>query len=565
MQEFPLETFIMQSLIPGTGPSRRALIAFFTLAQVATAHAAVKLPAVFSDHMLLQCDKPAPVWGTAAPGEKVRVEFSGQTKSVTADASGKWSVILDSLPSGAEPRVMKIRGTNELTLQDVLVGEVWLASGQSNMALSLPGAHNAGQVIPQANDPQLRFFTVTHNTAAEPQGDLAGKWALTTPDNAKTFSAVAYFFAQELRRVRKCPVAVLHSSWGGTPIQTWMSMDAIRQAPALTKIVEQWDKALEAHAKVVANPKLVVDYQSDLKRWQAEVAPVFSAASKQYEAAKTAGKAVGPKPTPSRPEPIHPDPMAIPSPSRRPGTPSVSFNAMIAPLAHYAMRGAIWYQGEADGSSGLQYRTLLPRLIRNWRTLWAQGDFPFLYVQLPGCYSDSGPVAEHGWPWLREAQLMTLAEPHTGMAITIDVGDPANVHPQDKVDVGVRLALSARKVAYGENVVGSGPLYRGFAVEGAGVRVRFAETGSGLTLGKAPWCAPRVQPLPTDRLIGFFVAGDNKQWVEADARIDGTSVIVSSPTVPKPAAVRYGWASSPRCNLYNKEGLPASPFRTDAW
>jgi sialate O-acetylesterase len=273
---------------------------------------------------------------------------------------------------------------------------------------------------------------------------------------------------------------------------------------------------------------------------------------------------VGEKPQPAWPEPQNPDPMGMPSPSRRPQTPTVSYNGMIAPLAPFALRGVIWYQGEANGSAGLEYRELFPRLIQDWRAHWG-AELPFLYVQLPCFGPDPTPVATSGWPWTREAQLMALREPRTNMAITIDVGDPGDVHPTDKRDVGHRLALLARRNVYAEKVVASGPLLKDFSVEGETIRVRFRETGSGLIIGQAPWRAKGVTALPSDQLVGFYVAGDNREWVEARATIDGDCVVVSSPAVKKPVAVRYGWANSPRCNLSNREGLPASPFRTDDW
>ena len=363
----------------------------------------------------------------------------------------------------------------------------------------------------------------------------------------------------------------MQSSWGGTDIETWISLDGLKQNPPLAKTVERWDKAVADYEKVKANPALVTDYQKSLKQWQAEVAPAYNAILKKYNEDKAAGKAVGAKPQPVRPEPNNPDPMGMPSPSRRPSTPTVNFNGMIAPLVSYAIRGAIWYQGENNGGRGLEYRDLFPRLIEDWRNQWSKNgfaagaEFPFLFVQLPCNGADPLPVADKGWPWLREAQFMTLKVPHTAMAITIDVGNPNDVHPADKVDVGHRLALAARKIVYGEKIVGSGPLFQDFKVEGGKIRVRFAETGGGLTPGQQPWCAPGVKPFPTDKVIGFFIAGEDKKWVEAEAQIDGSALVVSSPAVPAPVAVRYGWANSPRCNLYNQEGLPASPFRTDNW
>ena len=537
-------------------------VAHFTLL------AKVRLPSVFSDHMVLQRAATVPVWGQADAGEPVTVEFAGQKKSAAADANGKWLVKLDSLPASTESRELLVTGKDSsVKISDVLVGDVWLAGGQSNMGFPLNSAHNAAEVLPQAGDSQLRFFIVKTKTAAEPQSDCAGKWDISTPDTAKNFSGVAYFFAREIRRDQKVPIAVLQAPWGGTDIETWISLAGLKQNPPLSKPLDRWNKALADYEKIQANSNLVAAYEKDLKQWQAEVAPAFNAAMKKYNDDKAAGNEVVPRPQPSRPEPTNPDPMGMPSPSRRPSTPTVNFNSMIAPLVPYAVRGAIWYQGENNGGRGLEYRELFPRLIEDWRSQWTKSggaDFPFLFVQLPCNGADATPVAESGWPWLREAQLLTLKVPRTSMAITIDVGNPKDVHPKDKIDVGQRLALVAKKLVYGEQVVASGPLYQNFKVETDGkVRVRFIETGSGLTIGQQPWCAPGVLPFPKDKLIGFFIAGADKKWVEAEAKIDGDSVVLSSRQVPNPMAVRYGWANSPRCNLYNKAGLPASPFRTD--
>ena len=507
----------------------------------AFARAGIQLPALFSDHMVLQRDVAIPVWGTAEPGQEVTVEFAGDKQRIAADSSGKWMMRLHAVPASDQPRDLII---GSIVLHDVLVGEVWLGSGQSNMAFGLNAAHNAAEVLPTAEDSQLRFFTVAKNTASTLQTNFVGKWEASTPQTAKGFSAVAYFFAREIRRTQHCPVAIVHSSWGGTPIETWISLEALRRDPPVTKALSQWEKAVEQNRIVHQNPKLAAAYESDLKRWKAEAKPG--------------------SPAPNNPEPINPDPMGIPSPSKRPQTPSISFNAMIAPAIPYAIRGVLWYQGEQNGGAGLEYRELLPRLIGDWRRLWGS-QLPFLYVQLPANGKDVTPVAEKGWPWLREAQLLTLAMPGTSMAITIDVGDPDNVHPTDKIDVGQRLALLARRDVYGEKIVASGPLYKGFATEDASIRVKFRETGRGLMAGQAPWRPANVEPLPADQVIGFYIAGDDHRWYEANAAIDGDSVLVSSGQVARPVAVRYGWANSPRCNLYNKDGLPASPFRTDDW
>jgi len=524
--------------------------------------AAPRLAAAFADHAVLQRDMPVPVWGWADAGEAITVEFAGQRQTATADSTGRWQVRLTPLAVSDEPRDLVVTGNGTLTIRDVLVGEVWLASGQSNMGSPLSSVDNAATVLLEARDQSLRFFTVVKATAGEPLADVKGAWQATTPETARGFSAVAFFFAKELRSRLKCPVGILHSSWGGTAAHSWLGIDSLRQEPALAKYVTQWDQAVVKHREVLEHPELAERYVKEVAAWEAEVAPAYNAAMKAYKAAG----ATGPKPEPSRPMPKNPDPMGMPDPNSRPSTPGVIYHAMIAPLSPYAMRGVIWYQGEANGSAGLEYRTLLPRLITDWRGRWAQGDMPFLVVQLPGWDHSKDPAERHQWPWLREAQLMTVhTVPKTGLAVAIDVGDPRDVHPANKTDIGLRLALAARKIAYGEDVVHSGPSYRDFAITDGTVRLRFDGVGSGLAIGQSPWLAKGVEQFPADRLIGFTIAGDDRTWHEATARIDGDSVLVSSTAVLRPVAVRYGWANAPRCNLSNKEGLPASPFRTDDW
>ncbi len=541
------------------------LIAAIALA-ISPAKAALQLPAVISDHMILQREIALPIWGTGTPGETVSVEFAGQSKTSTVGVDGKWMVQLDPLPASGDSRELIVKSQHTtLKVNDVLVGDVWLASGQSNMGSPVGSVSNSAELLTQANDPQLRFFTVTKKTSPEPLPDLQGKWEPTTPESAKAFSAVAWFYAREIRDTQNVPVGILHSSWGGTPIETWISLAGLRREPTLAKTLEKWDKAMEQYQKVQSDPKLVSDYETALKQWKSEVEPAYNAALKAYNADVAAGKTVGQKPQPPTPEPSNPDPMGMPSPSKRPQTPGVSFNATIAPLIPYAIRGVIWYQGEQITRGVEGYRELFPRLIEDWRGQWKQGNFPFLFVQLPANGPDPEPMAKGGWPETREAQFLTLKQPVTGMAITVDIGDPKQVHPDNKIHVGKRLALVGRKVAYGEDLVASGPLYDGFTAEGGVIRIKFRETGAGLTIGQTPWVAPGTTQLPQDRLIGFYIAGEDKKWYPAEARIDGDAVVVSSPQVPIPAAVRYAWANSPRANLYNKDGLPASPFRTDDW
>ncbi len=539
-----------------------ALAAIVAFAVVGRSIAVVRLPRIFADHMILQSGQPLPIWGWAEPREKITVRFADQQKSTVADSTGQWELKLDPLAATAAPRELIVRGSNTVTFTDVVVGEVWIASGQSNMALPVFAAHNATETLAAANDPLLRFFTVQHATAAEPQTDLGGKWELANPASAKNFSAAAYFFARELRAKLACPVAILHSSWGGTSAQTWLSLDALRKNPPFTAHLKQWEEALAQHRAVLADPARAVTYKQDLKQWQKDVAPAFNSMMKDYNAANSPG----PKPVPARPEPINPDPIGMPSPSARPSVPSVIYNAQIAPLAPYAIRGALWYQGEANGAAGVEYRTLLPRLIGDWRARWGQGDFPFLIVQLPGWNHDTRAAEFHDWPWLREAQALTAQHvPHTALAVTIDLGNPNDVHPKDKLDVGHRLALLARRLVYGELIVASGPVFRGVTFDGPSARITFDEAGFGFAISEAPWRADGVVPLPTDRLLGFALAGPDREWHDADGRIEGDGVIISSSAVTAPVAVRYAWANSPRCNLYNRDGLPVAPFRSDDW
>lgn len=533
------------------------------------AQAELRVPAMFSDQMILQREIAAPIWGTGTAGETITVEFAGQSKTASVAPDGKWSLKLDPLPASAEGRELVIKSSDKtLKIQNVLVGDVWLASGQSNMDSPLSSG-SAAEALPTANDPLLRFFKVTKTVAVEPLFEPKGQWELTTPETAKNFSAVAYFYAREIRRTQNVPVAVFNAAWGGTPIQTWMSLESIKRPPVLPKLPELWDTALAKHLAVKDRPELMTAYRTDMKDWETNVGPAHKAAlaahSELASAARAAGQPVPPAPKIARPEPEQPDPMAHPASSKRPSTPTIAYNGMIAPLAPYGLRGVLWYQGEADGSRGADYRYWFPRLIEGWRAAWGQGDFPFLFVQLPGCYDDKIPVATAGWAFLREAQASALALPATGMVVTSDIGDPKEVHPDNKLHVGTRMALLGRQLAHGEKVPGSAPRFVSHAVANAAIRISFSGAESGLVIGSAPWVSKIAQPLPTDRLVGFYIAGEDRKWVEAEARIEGDSVIVSAPSVPAPVAVRYSWANFPRANLYTKDGLPAAPFRTDDW
>jgi sialate O-acetylesterase len=415
---------------------------------------------------------------------------------------------------------LRVAGSNTVTLRDILFGEVWVASGQSNMEWSVSRSNNPEQEIAKSDFPSIRFFQVKNTVADAPVDDVTGSWESCNPERTGAFSGVAYFFARDLHQRMRVPVGILQSDWGGTPAQAWTSKAALEADPRLHRYAENWSKLLANH------PEAQARYEEQLAKWK-----------QAAEEAKAAGRTPAAQPRP---------PMGPGSPH----TPSGLYNAMIAPLAPFTIRGVIWYQGESNAGrvDNELYRLLFPAMIQDWRNAWNQGAFPFLFVQL----ANFAPPAAGTWPVLRESQLATLELRNTGMAVATDVGDSNDIHPKDKQTVGTRLALAARAIAYGEKITYSGPVYRQAATERGEMRLWFDHTGSGL----------RARG---DKLTGFEIAGADRRFVPAEARIDGATVIVSSPQVQSPAAVRYAWANDPVANLINAEGLPATPFRTDRW
>ena len=497
------------------------------------ARADVRLPGIFGDHMVLQQEATLPVWGWANAQEKVVVTFGNVKAQTTAGPDGKWRVDLPALPAGTPAGTLRVAATNTITFHDVLVGEVWLCSGQSNMELPLAKTDNAAGAAAQANDPQLRLCTVPWNLALAPRDDLspttpaADPWEVCTPKTVGKFSAVGYYFGRNLRAALQRPVGLIEDAWGGTAAQVWTDPATLQSDPVLRHYVEE-------QRKFAAN---------------------YPGGDAEFAAQMAAQTQRGQKPG-----------AVLVKRGYGPTIPSSLFDAMIHPLIPFAIKGVIWYQGEdnAAPAEAQEYARLFPAMITGWRTLWKEGDFPFLYVQLANLaqrYRDN-------WPLVREAQLKTLALPKTGMAVTIDIGTPYYIHPPDKADVGLRLSLLARRIAYGENVVCSGPLYASMKAEGANIRISFRldTIGGGLVIDRSPWQDPKAKTVPSiTELQGFMIAGDDQKWVEAQATIDGATVVVSSAQVQNPTAVRYAWAQSPLANLYNKNGLPGSPFRTDDW
>lgn len=420
---------------------------------------------------------------------------------------------------------------NSITVKNIMVGEVWICSGQSNMEMPLAtmgwwktGVLNYEQEVASANYPNdIRLFTVGKKVAEQPQSDCVGSWSMCTPETAASFSAVAYFFARELHKELQIPIGLIHTSWWGTPAEAWTSKRVIESRPDYKPIIDRYEKAVENY------PQALEDYENKLAEWK-------KAAAK----AKAEGKEL-----PGEPWPPY-------GPGHQ-NSPYRLYNGMIAPLIPYGIQGVIWYQGESNAARAYQYRKLFADLIKNWRDDWGQGDFPFYYVQIAPFKSVYGFYKPFEMAELREAQLMTLSVPNTGMVVTMDIGDVKDIHPRNKQDVGKRLALWALAKTYGrENIVCSGPIYKSMKIEGDKIRLFFDYADNGLAAKGG-------------ELTHFVIAGGDKKFVDAKAMIVGNTVVVSSGKVSKPIAVRYAWSNAALPNFYNKEGLPASGFRTDDW
>ncbi|MBM4087953.1 MAG: sialate O-acetylesterase, partial [Planctomycetes bacterium] len=450
-----------------------------------------------------------------------------QMETAVADAAGTWSVRLGPVGVGAAS-VLTIRGKNVVEIRDVLVGEVWLGSGQSNMAMTVNGCINRDAEVAAADLPQVRMFTVDRKTAEEPQEDCQGSWQVCSPETVPRFSAAACFFGRELHRQLDVPVGLINSSWGGTPIQGWTSVKAHEAVPELAPMISALQRAIETY-----DPELAKE------RYEKQLA----------ERKERQGKAKAEQKAAKRAAPRPPQ-----DPRLAPGSPGRLFNGMIAPLAPYAIRGAIWYQGEANAGGAKLYGLQMKTMIAEWRQLWGQGDFPFLFVQLPNFMAaQQQPSETGGWPLIREQFFRTLsAVPNTGMAVTIDVGEAGDIHPKNKQEVGRRLAQWALAKTYAKDVVASGPLFHSMRKQGDKIVVEF-DYSEGLAARDG------------GALKSFAIAGDDRKFVWADAIIEGGAVVVFNPSVSSPSAVRYAWANNPDCNLVNGAGLAASPFRTDDW
>lgn len=622
---------------------------------------------LFSDDMVLQRQVQFPVWGWTTPGASVTVSMRGKEARAVADAQGKWLARLGPFEAGG-PFTLKVSGPQSVILNNVLIGDVWLASGQSNMEMGITQVNDAQEEVARADYPQIRLFAVPKVMATKPLSTVKGRWLVCNPKNIAAggwggFSAVAYFFGRHLHKELNVPIGLLHSSWGGTAAEGWVSAEALSLMPDFLPAVRNLEKTLEDLKKgpagfdkqieewwsrndpgssskpTWADPSIdtagwktmrLPQYWEDAglpaydgvvwfrrtfelpREWSGRDLILHLGAIDDFDTTFVNGSAVG-----SMYKWDAPRSYRVPAHLLRPGvntiairvldtgvgggiygppeqikiesagggepislagewlyrasvaldqfkTPpphqsatdfsvvNIRYNGMIAPILPFSIKGAIWYQGETNVGRGEQYERLMPVLIRDWRTRFGVGDFPFLIVQLANYMERRDVPAESDWARLREAQLrVSQTVPHSGLAVALDIGDAKDIHPKNKQDVGYRLALAALSAAYGRKLEFSGPIYRSMKVEGGAIRLSFDHTGGGLVArGGAP-------------LTGFAVAGEDGRFVWADAVIEGAEVVVSSPSVRRPVAVRYGWADNPAINLYNGAGLPASSFRTD--
>ena len=462
---------------------------FFLLMLSAAGMAEVTLPLFFNNNMVLQQGITIPVWGWAKPGEKVTVTLDKNVVSTRTAKTGKWRVNLPKMNYGG-PYVLTIKGKNLVTIENVLIGEVWVCSGQSNMEFKVSTTKNAEAEIAAANYPDIRLFTVKRRISQLPQDKLdEGSWSLCSPKTVPGFSAVGYFFGRNLYEKLKVPIGLIHTSWGGTVAETWTSAETIATDPDFSELLQKLKTVDMATAKVAPN-----------------------------------------------------------------NYPTLLYNGMVNPLVPYAIKGVIWYQGESNAPRAQQYKRVFSNMIKDWRTKWNQGNFPFLFVQLANYKKPVTAPSNSDWAELRETQTQTLQLENTGMATIIDAGMADNIHPTDKQVVGYRLSLAARKVAYGETLVYTGPTYREKKIDGNKIYISFDNVGKGLKVNNL-----------YGYINGFSIAADNGEfkWAKASV-VNQNTIVVSSESVEKPIDVRYGWADNPDdLNLYNAENLPANPFRTD--
>lgn len=499
------------------------LLGFITCIGI-SAKAKLRLPSLFSHNMILQRDMEVPVWGWANPGKKVELILNSHKKETISDANGKWKIILNKMSADENLEMIISSEKDTIVLKNISIGEVWICSGQSNMEFQLGKSLNGENEVKNASNPLIKLFTVTHKSSNEELEDCEGVWKICTPENVKNFSAVAYYFAKNIGKEINIPIGIIQATWGGSPIEAWISKKTLESDNAFNPVFERWEKYVKEF------PTILNEFNQNrdllLSKWK-------------EDSAKSVSLGFAPPRKPSAPiEPLGRN------------TPSGLYNGMIFPLAPYGIRGVIWYQGESNVERYNEYAKLFPALIKDWRKTWDIGDFPFYYVQLPN-FSRKPEPSGSGWPELREVQRKTLSIANTGMAVTIDIGDSMDLHPRNKSDVGYRLAIIALANVYGKNnIICSGPLYKSFELYENKV-VLYFDFSVGLTTKDG------------DKLKGFQISSDNIIFFDANAVIENDHVLVWSEKIDKPSAVRYAWGDNPKGNLFNQSGLPASPFLTE--
>lgn len=493
----------------------------------ASLHAELKLPAIIGDHMVLQQKQSNPIWGWDTPGTKITVSFAGQTKSAEAGADGKWTVKLDAVPANAEAQTIKIAaGTQNVEIQDVLVGEVWMCSGQSNMQMQLQGDWNGDLEAQAAHFKNLRLITVPTVGAQEFKTDFKGAWTSATPESTPGFSAVGYLFGRYIHQVVGVPVGLINNSWGASAAEAWVRRESLEKDPRFATLMENTVKT-ETHS---VTEKAKTDYETALAKFK-----------EATEKAKAEGKPA-PKNAPKPPE-------AWLSSQFRPGN---IFAAMVHPTLGYGMKGVIWYQGESNASRAWEYAQLFPFMIEQWRKEWNQPDLSFYWVQLADYLKEEAKPGESNWAELRESQTKTMSLPNTGQAVIIDLGEGKDIHPKNKHDVAARLVRWALAKDYGIKIPYRSPEYKSMEIQENKVTLTIDCFGSGL------------RAFDVEEAIGFAVCGEDKVWQWAKGKVLGNDKVeLTCEQVPKPVAVRYAWATNPVCNLTSKEGLPLTPFRTD--
>lgn len=514
-----------------------ALFLLTTAFTALTAQAELRLPAIIGDNMVLQQKQTNPIWGWDTPGTTVQVTFGSQTKTATADAQGKWTVKLDPLPASAQPATMSLTGSSKRDLKNILIGEVWLCSGQSNMGFTVDRTWDSDLDIATAKYPNIRLISVPNVGTQELQPDFQGQWEECSPTTVGPFTAVGYHYGRVLHEMLGVPVGLIDNAWGGSACEAWVRRDVLEKDARFTALIAKWKQTESTYSDAIFEKQLA-EHKTKLANW----------ATARREAIKAR------KPLPANPPRA---PQNVLRGQHRPGN---LYAGCLHPILGYGIKGAIWYQGESNASRAHEYSYLFPLMISHWRSEWKQGDFPFYWVQLADYKPEIPEPGDSDWAELRESQTKTISLiPNAGQCVITDLGEANDIHPKNKRDVAERLARWALVKDYGMKLVYRSPEFKTIQIQGSKALLTFDHAPTGL------------RTVDVDQVKGFAICGADKKWVWATASIIGGSkkgtnqIEVSSPQVPQPIAVRYAWSDNPICNVFSLEGLPLTPFRTDTF